>query len=58
MTAGVHAEEQIDRATSVRLSERLIESLISGISGAPNFILQRLVHVIFRVGFNDEEASL
>ena len=55
---GIDAEEKINWTPSGSLLECLVQSLIAWISRTPNLILERLVHIIFCVGFDDEIASL
>lgn len=58
MTAAVDREEQVDDAIFLlTLAERLIEALVAMFSGAPNFVFDAAVNIVFRVGFDDEEST-
>lgn len=45
----VDAKEKVNRASPSTLLERLVKALIPGVRGAPNFIFEGLVNVIFGV---------
>lgn len=55
---GIHTEEQIDGSPSCSLLEGLVQSLVTRIRRAPNLVLERLVHIVLRVRFDDEEPRL
>ena len=40
MPASIDTEKEIDRAASGRLFEGFVQTLVAGISGAPNFVFQ------------------
>jgi hypothetical protein len=58
MAARVDTEEEVDGSTAGGLLEGLVEALVSWISRAPDFVLDRLVHVVFRIRLDNEEPGL
>lgn len=54
----VHTKEEVDRTSSSSLFECLIEPLISRIGGAPYFILERLLYIIFSIRFDHKVTRL
>lgn len=58
MAGAVHREKEIEgRGFVGRLAVRLVQSLISVLRTAPDFVLYRPVNVIFRVGLDYEEPG-
>lgn len=56
MTGSVYREEQIKgRTFATRLSVSLVQSLITVLRAAPNFILDGSVDVVLRIGFDHEK---
>ena len=58
MSGRIDAKEEVDRSTTGCLLEGLVEALVAGIRRAPNFVLEGLVNVLFRIRLDDEIASL
>lgn len=54
----VDAEEQIDWASTCALLKSLVQTLVSGVCGTPNLVLERLVDIVLGVRFDHEVASL
>jgi hypothetical protein len=58
VATGIDAEEEVDWASPSGLLERFVQSLVSRISRAPDLVLDRLVHIFFRVGLDNEVTRL
>ena len=58
MTARIDTEKQINGTAPGGFFERLIQTLVSRVSGAPDLILERFVNVIFRVRLDHKVSGL
>lgn len=54
----VDREEQVDDAALLfAFAERLIQSLVAVLGGAPNLVFDAAMNVVLRVGFDDKESK-